>query len=265
MTRIIWLGVDTQDEAIVADVDENALPVIRVQALRNDGIRLTFNAEKLVGKSLEGTSDVLGTCRVNLDEVDQLVIGGAIEQGATDLPYQRWKLRDAPMPKFAQGNGEEGGTPGTESTLVGKPAPDFELTTLDGSKFRLRDHRGKVVVLEFWASWCGPCVNTLPHIDRTVKEFEDQGVLLVAVNLQETPEAITAVLNRLNLETTVALDRSGTVAQQYTAVAIPQTVIVDHAGNVARLFVGGGRQYEQQLRESLQAVLSTTEKQGESR
>ena len=262
VTRIIWLGEETPDEALPADADENALSVIRVQALRNDGIRLTFNAEKLVDKTLAGTSDVLGTCRVDLDEVDQLVIGGAIEQGATDLPYQRWKLRDAPMPRFAQGDGEESGTPGMESTLIGKPAPDFELTALDGSKFRLRDHQGKVVVLEFWASWCGPCVDTLPNIDRTVSEFEDQHVLLVAVNLQETPEAIAAVLDRLDLETTVVLDRSGAVAQQYAAVAIPQTVIVDHAGNVARLFVGGGRQYEQQLRESLQAVLAAPEAQG---
>lgn len=254
VTRIIWLGEEAPDSPAAAISDEKTPSVMRVQTLRNDGIRLTFNAERLVDNTLEGTSDVLGACRVDLDEVDQLVIGGAIAQGASDLPYQRWRLRDATLPKFAQGDGE-GSTPGTESALVGKPAPDFELATLDGAKFRLRDLRGKVVVLEFWASWCGPCVNTLPQIDRTVKEFEDQGVQLVAVNLQETPEAITAVLDRLNLETTVALDRSGAVAQQYTAVAIPQTVIVDGEGKVARLFVGGGRQYEQQLREAIQAVL----------
>lgn len=261
VTRIIWLGEEASNEESPADGAEDGPSVMRVQALRDDGIRLTFDAEKLVGNSLEGTSDVLGTCRVDLDKIDQLMIGGAIEQAAPDLPYQRWKLRDATLPKFAQGDGKGGSTPGMESALVGEPAPDFELATLDGSKFRLRDHRGKVVVLEFWASWCGPCIATLPQIDRTVKEFEDRGVMLVAVNLQETSEAVTEALERLDLRPTVALDRSGTVAEQYAAVAIPQTVIIDGDGKVARLFVGGGRQYEQQLREALQAVLPTEDQE----
>ena len=264
VTRIIWLEEETSDP-LAAEAGGTASTTTRVQALRDDGIRLTFFAEKLTGTSLEGTSEVLGPCRVELAEVDQLMIGGAIEQAAVDLPYQRWKLRDAPQPRFVQDDGQAGGAiPGTESALIGKPAPDFELETLDGSQFRLRDHRGKVVVLEFWASWCGPCVHTLPQIDREVKELEDQGVVLVAVNVEEAPEAITAVLERLELETTVALDRDGVVAQQYAAVAIPQTVIIDSAGNVARLFVGGGLQYDQQLREALRSVLPAIEGQEES-
>ena len=88
--------------------------------------------------------------------------------------------------------------------------------------------------------------------------------MLVAVNLQETSEAVTEALQRLNLQPTVALDRNGTVAEQYAAVAIPQTVIIDGEGKVARLFVGGGRQYEQQLRDALQAVLPAAEQPDES-
>lgn len=265
VTRIIWLDEETPDRPVAAETGGNASTTTRVQALCDDGIRLTFFAEKLTGTFLEGTSEVLGPCRVELAEVDQLAIGGAIEQVAANLPYQRWKLEDAPEPRFVQDDGAAGSSiPGTESALVGKPAPDFELETLDGPQFRLSDHRGKVVVLEFWATWCGPCVNTLPQIDLAVKELEDQGVILVAVNLEETPEAITTVLERLELETTVALDRDGIVARQYAAVAIPQTVIVDSAGNVARLFVGGGRQFDQQLRETLQSVLPAIEGQEES-
>ncbi len=265
VTRIIWLGDETPDPSGAAEPDGKVAAVTRVQALRDDGIRLTFFAEKLTGTSLEGTSEVLGPCRVELAEVDQLAIGSAIEQVATDLPYQRWKLHDAPEPRFVQGDDQEGGAiSGIESALVGKPAPDFELEMLDGSPFRLSDHRGKVVVLEFWATWCGPCVDTLPQIDRAVKELEDEGVILVAVDLEETPEAIAAVLERLELDTTVALDRDGVVAHKYAAIAIPQTVIVDGAGDVARLFVGGGRQYEQQLREALRSVLPALEGQEEA-
>lgn len=252
VTRIIWLGDVAGDQPLVAPEQEDAVSRLRVQTLRSDGLRFTFSAEKLDDKFLEGASDVLGVCRVDLDEVDQLAIGAAIEQEVADLPYQRWKLRDARLPRFAE---DDTSTPGTESALVGEPAPDFVLKSLDGSEFRLRDHRGKVVVLEFWASWCGPCVDTLPRICRTIQEMQDPRVLLAAVNLQETPEAVHAILERLEVEPTVLLDQAGTVAQQYAAVAIPQTVIVDAEGNVARLFVGGGRGYEEQLREALQVVL----------
>jgi hypothetical protein len=96
----------------------------------------------------------------------------------------------------------------------------------------------------------------MPQIDRVVAEFQDQDVLLVAVNLQEAPDRITPTLERLELETTVVLDRDGVVAEKYAATAIPQTVIIDTGGDVARLFVGGGPQYADQLREALQTVLT---------
>jgi peroxiredoxin len=82
--------------------------------------------------------------------------------------------------------------------------------------------------------------------------------------LHETPEAIKAMLGRLELETTVALDRSGAVAEKYAAFAIPQTVIIDGNGKVARLFIGGGPQYADQLREALEAAATTATGQGTS-
>jgi peroxiredoxin len=263
IARIIWLDAD---EARPKPKASNAKlsGVSRVQVFRDDGIRLTFCAEKLTGTILQGTSDVLGACRVELGQVDQVLLGEAIERAAQTLPYQRWKLRPAVQPKIASSAGQ-GGDSGTESALVGKPAPDFELETLDGQRFRLSDHRGKIVVLDFWATWCGPCMQTLPQVVRAVKECQNRNVMLVAVNLQESPKAITAMLERLKLETTVALDRNGVVAQQYAAVAIPQTAIIDGQGNVARLFVGGGPQYVDQLRGALQAAVTTTTGQGTSR
>src|SRR6185437_14028476 len=105
--------------------------------------------------AISGKSDVLGPCRVSLPDLDQLLIGGAVEKEAVQLAYQQWKLQDAPEPKSAQDDGggsPNGGAPGTESALVGKPAPDFELDLLGGKKFHLADSKGKVIVLDFWAT-----------------------------------------------------------------------------------------------------------------
>ncbi|GAG41856.1 unnamed protein product, partial [marine sediment metagenome] len=113
-----------------------------------------------------------------------------------------------------------------------------------------------VVVLDFWATWCGPCLQAMPQIDRVMHEFKDHDVQLVAVNLQEGPESIKSLLKRLKLNPTVALDIDGAVAAKYAAIAIPQTVIIDSDGKVVRLFVGGGPQFGEQLRAALKSVLA---------
>jgi thiol-disulfide isomerase/thioredoxin len=135
-------------------------------------------------------------------------------------------------------------------------APDFTLEKLDGTPFRLHEQRGKVVVLDFWATWCGACVQVLPEIDRLVNNLNSKDVVLVAVNLQETPKAIQATLERLKVKPTVVLDQNGAVAAKYAAVAIPQTVIIDRSGRVSRVFVGGGPQYIEHVQESLQKILA---------
>ena len=250
IARIIWLHEDNASRETAAAAQRPAQTC--VQALHRDGNRVTFLFEKLTGTILSGTSDVLNQCRVDLAEVDQLLFGEMSEHTVRDLPYQRWRLLAAQNPKFVQNSVAMG----TESSLVGKAAPDFKLEKLDGTPFRLSDQRGKVVVLDFWATWCGACIQVLPQIDHLINQHKDREVLLIAVNLQEAPEAIHATLKRLKLETTVVLDQDGVVAGKYAAVAIPQTVIIDRSGQVFRLFVGGGPQYVEQVQEALQKILS---------
>lgn len=249
IARIIWLheGDAAGDKAVEACPPTQT----RVQTLGRDENRMTFVFNRLAGTTLFGVSDTLGECHVDLGNVNQLFFGEVDGQVVQAFPYQRWKLHAAQEPKFAQDNVETG----MESALVGKPAPDFKLDKLDGTPFRLSDQRGKVVVLDFWATWCGACIQTMPQIDRVVGQHNRQDVLLVAVNLQERPEAVRAALKRLKLETTVVLDQDGAVAEKYAAVAIPQTVIIDRSGQVFRLFVGGGPQYAEQLREALQKAV----------
>ncbi len=259
ISRIIWLHPDELDESKKATAPTESDSATCVQAVRNDGVRFTFNAEQFAGSVLTGKSDVLGACQVAVKLMDQLLIGAAIGEAAAQLSYQQWKLKNAPEPKFVTaGDGPEGsGDSGTESPLVGKPAPDFNLDLVGGKKFHLADSKGKeVVVLDFWATWCGPCVQAMPQVERAAGEFRDQNVRLIAVNLQETAEQVTAMLERQKLHVTVALDRDGVVAENYKAAAIPQTVIINRDGNVARLFVGGGPHLEDQLKEAIKAVLN---------
>lgn len=258
IAEIIWLHADELGDAPASQAAPQAddVPGTRVQTLRSDGIRLTFIADKVSDASVAGASDVLGVCRVALNQVDQLLFGGAIEQAAAQLAYHQWKLHNAPEPKFMQADGSEESETGTDSPLVGKPAPEFELALLDGKRFRLAEARGHVVVLDFWATWCGPCLQAMPQVDRAVREFADQGVQLIAVNQEETPRQINGTLERHKLELTVALDRDASVGAKYQAASIPQTVIIDAKGNVARVYVGGGPHTYETIRDALQAVLA---------
>jgi peroxiredoxin len=96
----------------------------------------------------------------------------------------------------------------------------------------------------------------MPQVEKVTGEFPEKDVQLVAVNLQETSQPIKAMIERQKLHLPrVVLDKDGVVAEKYGAVAIPQTVVIDREGNVARLFVGGGPHLGEQLREAIKAVV----------
>ncbi|MEZ5948504.1 MAG: TlpA disulfide reductase family protein [Planctomycetaceae bacterium] len=113
------------------------------------------------------------------------------------------------------------------SGLAGKPAPDFQLDLLPGGTYRLSESRGKVIVLDFWASWCGPCMLSMPSLQLAMAEFNADRVQLVSVNIEEQPERIQQALQRLKWVQPVVLDRDGAVSRRFQIDALPQLVIID--------------------------------------
>lgn len=141
--------------------------------------------------------------------------------------------------------------------LVGQMAPDFSAQRLDGKEFELSAERGKVVVLDFWATWCGPCVEAMPVITEVTQSLADSGVLMYAVNIGEQPEKIQDFLARLELEVPVLLDPEGKIGDAYAAEAIPQTVLIGKDGRIEVVHIGmsGPEAFKQELTEQLRKLI----------
>ncbi len=132
---------------------------------------------------------------------------------------------------------------GREATaLVGKDAPDFTLNDLAGKAVAMKDQQGSVVVLDFWATWCGPCRESLPGLNKIGKELSAKGLKVFAVDLEEGKDTIQPVAAKLIPDLTVLLDEKSETAKAYGVSGIPQTVVVGKDGKVRKVFVGSGNE-----------------------
>lgn len=117
-------------------------------------------------------------------------------------------------------------------------APIFELTDLDGNTVSLRDFRGKRVMLNFWATWCGPCRVEIPHMVKLHDELHDQAFEIVAVNLGDNVAGVAAFARRFDMRFPVLLDRRLQVASDYYVRAIPTSIFLDEQGVIRAVHVG---------------------------
>ena len=119
----------------------------------------------------------------------------------------------------------------SQSTLSGH-APDFTLDDLDGGAVTLSDLEGQVVVLDFWAVWCSPCVEALPHLQQLHEQYAGREVVVLAINVSEDRDEVAEFMAEHGYTLTVLLDGDGRVADDYGVRGIPHTIIVDRDGEM---------------------------------
>jgi cytochrome c biogenesis protein CcmG, thiol:disulfide interchange protein DsbE len=110
-----------------------------------------------------------------------------------------------------------------------RPAPDFTLSTSSGT-VSLHDLRGKVVYVDFWASWCGPCRQSFPWMSTMFERYGSKDLVIVAVNLDKTREAANAFLASYPAQFTIAFDPDGRIAEEFGVSAMPSSFIVNRTG-----------------------------------
>ncbi|MCL4504937.1 MAG: TlpA family protein disulfide reductase [Chloroflexi bacterium] len=121
---------------------------------------------------------------------------------------------------------------------VDTPAPDFTLKTFNGTPVSLKDLRGKRVLINFWASWCPPCLQETPDLVAAYKELGDSGVVFVGIGTQDDSDKLKKFAADNKVTYTILEDPKGSVSDAYSVLGLPTTVLVDSQGIVRKVFSG---------------------------
>ncbi len=141
--------------------------------------------------------------------------------------------------------------------LIGSPAPSFDLNNLEGAKTSLEQFRGKVVLLNFWATWCQPCTKEMPAMQIAHDTLGKQGLVVMAVNELEEEYKVRSHIQEHQHTFEVLMDPDNHVANMYGVVGLPVTVFIDKTGHVRKI-VKGGLLTEQFILETVQPLLDET-------
>jgi peroxiredoxin len=134
-------------------------------------------------------------------------------------------------------------------------APDFTLKSAAGANLRLQEQRGQVVLVNFWATWCGPCRQELPHLNSLYDKYRASGFVLLGVNIDDDPRLATALAAKLGLRFPVLLDNDKKVSRVYDMSAMPATLLIDRDGRVRHIHRGYRDGVEKTYEEQVRALL----------
>jgi peroxiredoxin len=142
-----------------------------------------------------------------------------------------------------------------KGALDGEEAPDFALKSLDGENLRLSEYRGEVVMINFWATWCGPCRQEMPLLDELYNRYERVGFQLLGVNIDDDPRRAMAMAEELGISFPVLFDDRKQVSELYRVEAMPVTVILDREGVVRYTHYGYKPGYEEYYLDQVRTLL----------
>jgi peroxiredoxin len=141
------------------------------------------------------------------------------------------------------------------SGMEGQPAPDFSLKSSTGENLRLSEYRGDVVMINFWATWCGPCRQEMPLLDELYSRYQRVGFNLLGVNIDDDSRRAMQMIEELGVNFPVLFDARKEVSKLYEVEAMPVTVIVDRSGNVRYIHHGYKPGYEDKYLEQVRSLL----------
>ena len=146
------------------------------------------------------------------------------------------------------------------TAIGGESAPDFTLRDINGSEVSLSSYRGKVVLVNFWATWCGPCKLEMPHLDKMDRELEAKGFEVISISTDDARAAskVKPLIKRGGYGFTVLLDKDTTVVSQYNpAKTLPYNVLIDRSGKIHQVYQGYNPGDETELRAAVEALLGS--------
>ncbi len=138
----------------------------------------------------------------------------------------------------------------TSRLSPGKEAPDFTLKTLDGRSVSLKDYRGKVVLVNFWATWCPPCREEMPLFEEVYEKYREKGFEVLAVSTDSSKEAVTDFVKKYKLKFTVLFDDAN-VANIYGIQGLPTSFLIDREGKIVKVRLGKYKEIEGDLKKVL--------------
>jgi peroxiredoxin len=141
------------------------------------------------------------------------------------------------------------------SGLAGQTAPDFVLKSSTGENLRLSEYRGDVVMINFWATWCGPCRQEMPLLDDLYARYERVGFSLLGVNIDDDSRRAMKMIEELGVKFPVLFDESKKVSKLYEVEAMPVTILVDRNGTVRHVHHGYKPGYEDKYLTEIRSLL----------
>lgn len=141
------------------------------------------------------------------------------------------------------------------SKKIDGPAPDFVLKTDSGENLRLEEQRGDVILLNFWASWCGPCRQEMPILEELHQRYERAGFKVLGINVEQDLEAAKRYLSKVDVSFPILYDPTSIAGEAYNVDAMPTTIMIDRDGNMRYLHRGFKPGYEDNYRAEIKELI----------